>query len=468
MGSTQSMTVQRRRRRSTVALVAIGVTIALAAGACGGGRSDAGSGSSTTAKPTSSTDFGTMTSPCGKGDAKGVTAQGVTDTSITIGYGDDAGYPASPGLNKEMSDAIKAMMKWCNDQGGINGRQVVGNYHDAAIMNVNNAMTDACAKDFMLVGEGWSLDSAQEQTRIACGLPAVPTYSVSPQFANGPLMYQPSPNPADYYNAANAFLLAEKFPTQVKKAAVLQGNFAATIDSAEKAKIAYTKAGWTFLDCDQTYNIMGESNYTPFLQRLKDCGAEVVYFSGSPAPIFENVLDAAKALNFNPIWAEEANMYDSNFAKWNTNGNADNVYVRMTYTPFEQADLNPATAKYLEIVKSNGGSTSLLGAQATAAFLLWAEAAKSCASNLTRDCVLSALSKVTNYSAGGLQSPTDPAANKPGDCAMVLKMTGTKYEQVLPAKTGEFACDSKYLVKLEGPVVDRGKLDANRISQAGK
>ena len=154
------MTVQRRRRRSTVALVAIGVTIALAAGACGGGRSDAGGGSSTTAKPTSSTDFGTMASPCGKGDAKGATAQGVTDTSITIGYGDDAGYPASPGLNKEMSDAIKAMMKWCNDQGGINGRQVVGNYHDAAIMNVNNAMTDACAKDFMLVGEGWSLDSA--------------------------------------------------------------------------------------------------------------------------------------------------------------------------------------------------------------------------------------------------------------------------------------------------------------------
>lgn len=459
------LTRSRRSRRGVLAAVLI---VALVAGACGGGRSNSDGGSSTTTKPASSTDFGTMQSPCGKGDAKGATAQGVTDTSITIGYGDDAGYPASPGLNKEMSDAIKAMMKWCNEQGGINGRQVLGNYHDAAIMNVNNAMTEACAKDFMLVGEGWSLDSAQEQIRVACGLPAVPTYSVSPQFANGPMMYQPTPNPADYYDAANAFLLAEKFPTQVKKAAVMQGNFAATIDSAEKAKIAYAQAGWTFLDCDQTYNIMGESNYTPFLQRLKDCGAEVVYFSGSPAPIFENVLDAAKALGYNPIWAEEANMYDSNFAKWNTSGNADNVYVRMTYTPFEQANLNPATAKYLEIVKANGGSTSLLGAQATAAFLLWAQAAQSCGSSLTRECVLDALSKVTDYTAGGLQSPTDPAGNKPGNCAMVLKMTGTKYEQVLPAKTGEFACDAKYLVKLTGPVVDRAKLDANRVSQAGK
>lgn len=459
---------QGQRAQVIATAIAVGLSFVLVVTACSGGRSDSGGGSSTTTKPGASTDFGTMASPCGKGDAKGATAQGVSDTEIAIGYGDDAGYPSSPGLNKEMSDAIKAMIKWCNEQGGINGRKVVGNYHDAAIMNVNNAMTDACSKDFMLVGQGWSLDSAQEQTRLACGLPSVPTYTVSPQFANGPLMYQPTPNPADYYDAANAFLLAEKFPTQVKKAAVMQGNFAATIDSAEKAKLAYAQAGWKFLDCDQTYNIMGESNYTPFLQRLKDCGAEVVYFSGSPAPIFENVLDAAKALGYSPIWAEEANNYDSNFAKWNSNGNADNVYVRMTFTPFEQADLNPATAKYLEIVKANGGSTSLLGAQATAAFLLWAKAAQTCDSNLTRDCVLEALSKVTSFDAGGLQTPTNPAANKPGDCGMVLKLTGQKYEQVLPSKTGTFACDPKYLVKIAGPVVDRAKLDGNRISQAGK
>lgn len=454
--------------RGRVAIAAIGLTLVLVAGACGGGRSDSSGGSTDTTKVASATDFGTMASPCGDGEAKGATAQGVTDAGITIGYGDDAGYAGAPGLNKEISDAMKAMIKWCNDQGGINGRKIVGNYYDAAIMNVNNAMTEACSQVFMLVGEGWSLDSLQEQTRMACKLPAVPTYTVSPQFANGSLMYQPTPNPADYYDAANAFLMAEKFPTQVKKAAVLQGSFAATIDSAEKAKLAYTQAGWNFLDCDQTYSIAGESTYMPFLLRLQQCGAEVVYFSGSPAPIFQNVLDAAKQLGYNPIWMEEANNYDSGFAKWNVSGNADNVYVRMTYTPFEQAATNPATAKYLEIVKANGGSTSLLGAQATAAFLMWAQAAQSCNSDVTRECVLTALSKVTNYTAGGLQSPTDPAGNKPGSCAMVMKLTGTKYEQVLPAKTGEFACDPKYLVKLVGPVVDRANLDANRISQPAK
>jgi len=458
-----------RRSRVAVAAIAVLAALSITAAACSSSdRSSSGSSSNGGSNSSSSTDFGTMASPCGAGDAKGATDQGVTDTQITIGYGDDAGYAASPGLNKEMSDAIKAMIKWCNDQGGINGRTIVGNYHDAAIMNVNNAMTEACATDFMLVGEGWSLDSAQQQTRIGCGLAAVPTYTVSPQFANGPMMVQPTPNPADYYDAANAAIFAEKFPTQVKKAALFYANYAATQDSAEKAKLAYEQVGWEWLDCDQVYNIGGESNWTPFLQRLKDCGAEVVYFSGSYAPNFENVLDAAKQLGYDPLWMEEANFYDSNFAAWNTSGNADNVYVRMTYYPFEQADKVPAVAKYLEIIKANGGSTSLLGAQATAAFLLWAQGAQECGSNLTRDCVISTLQKVTDFDAGGLQSPTNPGANMPGNCAMLLKMTGTKYEQVLPTTIGTQACDSSYLVKLAGPVVDRAKLDGNRISQAGQ
>ena len=456
------------RRRSVTMAIGLVAALAVLAAACGGGRSGSSNNSGGGSSNTKGTNFGTMMSPCGSGDAKGATAQGVTDTSITIGYGDDAGYASAPGLNKEMSDAIKAMIKWCNDQGGINGRQVVGKYYDAAILNVNNVMTEACGQVFMLVGQGWSLDSAQEQTRVACGLASVPTYTVSPQFANGPLMYQPTPNPGDYMNASPMFTFAQKFPTQVKKAATFYANYAATIDSTEKAVLAGKQAGWEFLACDQVYNIGGEANWTPFLQRLKDCGAEVVYFSGSPAPNFQNVLDAAKTINFNPMWFQEANFYDTNFAKWNTNGNADNVYVRMSYYPFEQADKVPAVKQYMEIVKANGGSTSLLGMQATAAFLLWAQGAQSCGSTLTRDCMMSTLAKVTSFDAGGLQSPANPGGNLPGDCGLVLKMKGSTYEQVIPTTIGTQACDSKYLVKLVGPVVDRAKLDGNRISQAGK
>ena len=35
-----------------------------------------------------------------------------------------------------MGDAVKAMIAWCDAQGGINGRKIVGDYYDAAITNV--------------------------------------------------------------------------------------------------------------------------------------------------------------------------------------------------------------------------------------------------------------------------------------------------------------------------------------------
>ena len=142
----------------------------------------------------------------------------------------------------------------------------------------------------------------------------MPTYTVSPQFAHGKLMYQPTPNPVDEMSVPAAFQMAEAFPTEVKKAAVMYANYAATIDSTEKWQLASEQAGWTYLDCPQVYNIQGESDWKPFVQQLKDCGAEIVYFSGSPYPNFENVLDAAKQIDYKPKWMTEANFYDAEAA----------------------------------------------------------------------------------------------------------------------------------------------------------
>ena len=124
--------------------------------------------------------FGTLASPCGPGSATGATDQGVTNKTISIGYGDDAGYSGQPGLDQEMGDAVKAMIAWCNAQGGIDGRKIVGDYYDAAVLNVNQQMTQACKTDFMMVGQGFSLDELGEQTRLGCNLVQVPGFAVGP------------------------------------------------------------------------------------------------------------------------------------------------------------------------------------------------------------------------------------------------------------------------------------------------
>ena len=424
-----------------------------------------GATTTTTTASAGSGSFGDLEGPCGPGDASGATDQGVTDASITIGYGDDAGYPASPGLNHQMSDAMKAFISWCNDQGGINGRNVVGNYHDAAITEVNNAVTDACQTDFFVVGEGWSLDSAQETVRRGCGLPAVAGYAVSPPFANAPLKWEPFPIPADYTNTAPAAQLMELYPEKVSKMSTMFGNYAATKDSKDKVVSAWSAQGYTFLDCEQEYNIQGEADWKPFVQKLKDCGAEIVYFVGSPYPNFENALTAANQIGYEPIWYVDPNFYDQSFADWNQSGYGDNVYMRESYVPLFEADANPATQQYIDIMTQYGGDMNQLGEQSASAFLLWATATKACGSTVTRDCVANELDQMDSWTGGGLHAEANPGENLPSDCGLLMKLEGTEYVRVLPTDPGTYQCDPSFAAKVSGDVLQRANLDENRIAQ---
>lgn len=459
-----------RRRRRLVALVAFGLAGALLAGACGssGRGDDAGStgpgGSSGTTPAATGTTFGDLASPCGPGNASGATAQGVTDTAVTIGYGDDAGYQPAPGLSHQLSDAMKAMIGWCNDQGGINGRTVVGNYYDAKVTEVTNAMTEACAQVFFLVGQGWVFDSGQETTRRACELPSVPGYAVSPAFTNAPLMYQASPNPVDYTPTNLAAAFQKLFPEQIKKSAVVYADYPATRDPKDKVLATYPKYGFQFMDCPQTYGIAGEADWKPIAQKLKDCGAQVVYFAGSPYPNFENLLEAADQVGYRPLWFSDANMYDETLSKWNVHGYADNVYMRSSFLPLFEADQEPAIQQYLDVVTKSGGEPNQLGEQAASSFLLWATAAQACGSTLTRQCVLDQLSKVTSWTGGGLHSETNPAKNLPPSCGLVMKLDGTKFVRVYPEAVGTLDCNDSYVAPVTGPVVDQAKL-VDRIAQ---
>ena len=108
------------------------------------------------------------------GSAKGATARGVTDTEIHIGVTADPGAAAAPGLEQEFFDTAEGFSKWCNAAGGINGRKIVVDKLDAKLFNVGQVMTQACQKDFMLVGNGNAFDSAGVKIREACGLGQIP------------------------------------------------------------------------------------------------------------------------------------------------------------------------------------------------------------------------------------------------------------------------------------------------------
>jgi ABC-type branched-subunit amino acid transport system substrate-binding protein len=437
------------------------------AGTTGNPTAVATTAPATTAAPAGEM-FGDLPSPCGEGDAAGATANGVTDTDITIGYGDDSDYPPAPGLTKEIGDSLKMMIDWCNAQGGINGRTIVGNYYDAKLLQVAEAMTQACNdKVFMLVGEGWALDAGQEQIRIDCQLSAIPTYTVSTAFAHGSGMVQPAPNPGDESVASPAFQLAELYPEAVKKAAFVFAEYPPTRETRDKAVAGYPAAGWTFLDCDQIYNIAGEADWKPFAENLKACGAEMVVYVGSPTPNLQNLLTAAQQVDYDPIWTTDANNYTQAFAEWNAaNGDAaHNLYVRMAYTPFELADQSPATQKFLDLNEASGGKLGLLGAQTASAFLLWATAASECGSDLTAKCVLDNAGAQSAWTGGGLQTAMNVGANEGPTCGMLIQTKDGAWAKSYPQGDELFDCSDAYLVKgITTTAVEAAMLDANRVA----
>ncbi len=473
--------------RSQVRLLAIPLVLALLGAGCGKSRDaqPAASAAPTSSAATSNsaggttpgTDaqpaapmFGDAPWPCGKATTPNTDSgsePGVTKDAISIAGGDDAGYVGSPGLNHEMTDAMKAMVSKCNDLGGINGRIITFNYFDAKIFEVAAAMQGVCdGNNFFLIGQGWAFDAQQEEIRLKCRMPSVPTYSVSAAFAHGKDVFMGVPNPSDEMSAGYFEQLATLMPDAVKRVATLVGAFSATQESRDKVLAVAPGFGWGFVDAKLEYNPAGEADWTPFVKQVKDSGATMMYWSGTCLPGLQLFAQTAKANGLDIPIVTDANHYSTQCAGANTDGSMNNVYVRLTSIPFEEAATNKATQDFLDLLKEKGGDVALLGTQSASSFLLWATASSACGAELTRACALANLAKITKWTGHGLHAEDNPGLNHPSSCNIVLKIEGTGYKRVTPDKAGTFECKPTWIVPITStPALAAAKLDANRISQ---
>lgn len=445
---------------------AVGALLLVSTG-CASERSDNGDvaapASSASADGASSdAKFGTLDSPCGEGDGGPATEQGVTADSITIGYGDDRGFTASPGLSAEMGDAISAMIAWCNEQGGINGRTIKGNQYDAAYTQAPQVMQKACASDFMLVGHGFALDEAAEPVRVGCNLPSVPGFTVGPNASMGPMKYQAVPLPVDRYNTAPLQLAAQTYP-EFKSMDVLRSTSAGVTAGTDRVIAALKTMDITPKDCGVVFNQEGDPSYVPFAEKLKSCGVESTFTANTPGPGQFSMLEALKRVGADILYFGEATWYSPAVAEFNKSGAGDVLRTGIMFQPFENADTVPAVAKYLELMEASDGKIALLGMQATSSFLLWATAADACGADLTRQCVINELSQIHEWTGGGLHAETDPGDAQPASCAVLLSLKGSTWTQEAPKEKGEFACDDSWVIDTDKSTWN-AELNEDRIS----
>ncbi|WP_436796038.1 ABC transporter substrate-binding protein [Actinospongicola halichondriae] len=456
----------------TRGLAVLMATIALVAAACGGDRTeDAVDDPSTTTTPTDEPsgsdagpgDFGTLTDVCGANEGGGALAdadaadiQGITEDSIELGTVADPGFTGRQGLNQEIFDAATAFVEWCNAAGGINGKQLKLNLHDAALSNYQPVVEEACKTDFALVGAGAVQDNLWPTVGAACGLIDIAGFSVTPEksgnVGDDPIArrsVQAIPNASDQVPIGALHLVADEFPDAGKRTGYVYSDFQTLVVTYERYRSAYEQAGNVTVDT-QIYSIGGESNWQPFAIALRDADVQFLTFVGE-GENFAKLQRAMKEIDFAPaVTLQETNFYDKEYLAAAGDA-AEGTFIRTALTPFEEAEPGSATQQYLDNVEATGGKVAVLGAQSTSAWLLFATAAKECdvADNLTRTCVLETAAGIEDWEAGGLHAPTNPGQNAASSCVAVLRVQDGAFVRYAP--DSGFRCDPDDIVSVEVP-----------------
>jgi hypothetical protein len=421
-------------RKVALPIVA-GTAIVVALAACGRSASSApaspspGAHSSATPSAATGANFGTLKSVCGPGAATGATARGVTDSTIHIGVTADPGAAAAPGLEQEFFDTADGFSKWCNAAGGIDGRKIVVDKFDAKLFDVGQVMTEACQKDFFLVGNGNAFDSAGVKIRENCKLGQIPAYVVSPQAVDANYQVQASPIPSDEINNGAMRLLAQAYPdSKTAGVGIASSTLASLIPTGLKAQ-EYLK------DIDVKVAVLQNQpplvdNYRPYIEQLKGSGAKGYYqiSAQDPTPIVQ----AMKNVGYMPDWI----LYSVQFygpqavASGKSLGSFPPSYVQFTALPFELKAKYPVLQQTESIVKAAVTNPKLTTSTLSSfsAWLLFAESAKACGSNLTMDCILKNAKDHTDWTAGGLYPSQNLVTGQASPCIAIVKLTTTGFQ----------------------------------------
>ena len=183
---------------------------------------------------------------------------------------------------------------------------------------------------------------------MACNLVAVPAYTAGVDIANGPMMFQPTPNPDDYFPAASLFQAAQLWPAQVKAA-----------DAHP-----HDPVGVGGLDRQGDAGGDGRRLHVAQLRRQGQLPRRARLHARSPSGSSRAGRSSSSptsrpdrspttssppwtSSSYHPIILGEADVYGPAMAQWNTAGLGDNVYVRQAFQPLENASVVPAVQQYL-------------------------------------------------------------------------------------------------------------------------
>jgi ABC-type branched-subunit amino acid transport system substrate-binding protein len=403
--------------------------------------------------------FGDLEGVCGEAEAGaeggggGAQETGLTAEQINLGTITDKGSTERPGLTKEMYDTAVAFANWCNEHGGIQGREVVINDRDAALFDFGQKIAEACQQDFALVGGGGVFDSQGIQDRIDCGLPNFPGYVVTPQASVADNQVQAIPNPVYEAQAAGYRWLREAAP-DADKFGLLWVNLDGPSTVRRQVVETVGQLGYDVV-YDEQYRPLGETGWRGFVQQMKDAGVEVVELIGEPE-YMNQFQSAMQTEGWYPDYTIlQPNYIDQSFLEEGAATLSESTYARSPFPPFDMAGDVPALQDFLDLMEQYNpeGRVAFLGVQALSSLLLFASAANECGAELSRQCVVERARQIQDWTAGGLHAPQTPGNTTAGQCSLMVHFTPDGFEQdedMAPPTDGVYNCDPANVAQMEG------------------
>lgn len=434
--------------RVTIRTLATVAVAALLAAGCSRAGTTSTPTPSTSAAASSSTSasaagtFGSLTNVCHGGSASGSTDQGVTSSSIEVGVLTDEEYTKDP----ELVNAAKVFTSWCNAAGGIDGRKLVADVHQTDLMAVVPAMTSACSKDFVLAGGSAALDGLGVSTRLKCMLPDFDAQPVMPQNSGSGLELEPYTYNFTYaaYAGYYKWLLA-KYPGSAGHVGILGGDSVITTEITQAVADTIKADGGT-VAYNGTFPLTTITNWTPYAETLKSHDIKGLTFYDTPQTLvaLEQALDN---IGYHLDWIDaNTNSYGTAFTQ--IAGKAlteQNNYADLPgIYPVEDASSNPAMEQLTQLFKqyAPGQPITLQVELAWSMWLLFADSAETCGSNLTRSCIYDAAVKQTAWTGGGITAPVDEATPQAApSCFDIEQATASGWKPAsFGANTGPYLC----------------------------
>ena len=423
-------------RHSVAGTVAGLLAVGLVATACG-------SSSKSTSSTSGSASTSASTASSGGGAPASGDTTGVTSSTINLGEIADVGGPV-PGLFQGAQYGIQAWAAYVNATGGIDGRKVNVALKDSAL-NCNtyqSALGSLVSSTFAVVGSYAIFDS--------CGkapLTANPTYPdiqgavLTPSMNSLPNVFTPVPSPSGFSTTGYEYVKG-LYPADIAHTASLYGA-AVTQDFQEQSNAAKS-IGFKYVYTRGLGNT--ETNFTSDVLRMKSDGIKIVDMQDCDAIEVADFLQEAQQQGLKLDAVISAAAYDPGF--FTDLGKADATPLVMPLPVALYLDQTSSIAnvlafnKYLAVTHP-GAKPTLFGVEAFVAGLLFEQALKAAGPNPSRAALLTQLSKVTTFDAGGMIGPTNPGGKVPGVCDVIAGVKNGAFVRVTPASG--YVCNGTFV-----------------------